>query len=137
VKQAVLAGERRPLWTDRRQRKEIPLVAREARQQPCAQERRLAGARGAEDHQQARRRGGFEAAQPVARLDDRRLAAEEDAGVDALERLQAAIGRALAIRLGRPGEEFRIEPSFLQAALQPPQALLGKDDVLFFMRAGR
>ena len=127
--QAGLAGDRGALGPDDRQRQEVAVVAREPRQQPGAQEGRLAGARRAEDHQEARRRGVAQAAQPVERLDDRRLAAEEDAGVLGLERAHAAIGRPVGIVLRRPREEARVEAGARQAELEPAQAGRREGDV--------
>ena len=137
VDQAVLAGQRRALGPDHRQGQELRIVAREPRHQPGAQERGLARARGAEDHQQSRRRAGPQAAQPIDGLDDRRVAAEEDAGVRRLQRLEAAIGRAIRIALRRPGEESWVEPRLLQPALQPQQAVLRVGDVPLLVRAGQ
>ena len=115
-------------------REELRVVAGEPGQQPGAQERGLARARGAEDHEQPRRRSRAQAAQPVDRLDDRRVAAEENAGIDGLERLQAAIGRPVRLRLGRPGEEVGSSPAFSSPRFSrrsPPW----EGDVLFLVRA--
>src|SRR5579863_3512643 len=79
----------------------------------------------------------MQAAKTVDRLDDRRVAAEEDAGVFRLERLQSTVRRAARLALGRPSEEFRIEPSLLQAALQAMQPIARKGDVPLFERAGQ
>ena len=87
----------------------MPVVASQPRQQAGAQKRRLAGAGRAEDHQQPRRRRLAQAAQPVERFEDRRVAAEEDAGVLGFERAQPAIRRTVRVAVGRPGEEARIE----------------------------
>ena len=81
-------------------------------------------------------RGGAQAAQPIDRFDDRPVATEEDASVLRLERLQAAVGRAVRLALRRPGEELRIEPRLLQSLLQADEAGLREGDVLLFMRAG-
>ena len=111
--QPVLAAERGVLRAHQRQRQEMALVAREPRQQTGAQERRFAGTRGAEDHQQTRRGAGLQAAQRVDRLDDGRVAAEEDAGILGFERLEAAIGRAvwLALAAARRKISDRAPPS--------------------------
>ena len=92
----------------------MPVVARQPRQQAGAQKRRLAGAGRAEDHQQSRRRRLAQAAQPVERFEDRRVAAEENAGVLGFQRAEPAIRRTLRIAVGRPGEETRIEPGLDQ-----------------------
>jgi hypothetical protein len=133
--QAVLAAQRRALGADKRQGQEVAVVAREPRPQPGAQERGFAGARGAEDHQQPRRRGSLQTAQSVHRLDDRGVAAEEDAGVRGFERFEAAIRRALAVAFRWPGEEFGVEPRFVEPTLQPPEAVAGEEDVLLLVRA--
>ncbi len=112
------------------------VVARQPRQQPRSQERRLARARRAEDDEQPRRHPGAQAAQPIGRLDDRRVAAEEDPCILRIERLQAAVGRAVRLTLRRPGEELRIEPRLLQPPLEANEAGLRQADVLFFVRAG-
>src|ERR1700733_11658226 len=63
--QAPFAGDRRRLRTDDRQGEEVGVVARQPRQKTCTQERRFAGARGAEDDEKARWRRLAQAAQPV------------------------------------------------------------------------
>ena len=81
-------------------------------------------------------RGGVlaQAAQPIERLDDRAIAAEEDAGILGFERAQAAIGRPVRIVRRRPGEILRIEPGLLQPVLEPLQALGRKGDVRLLVR---
>jgi hypothetical protein len=112
VDQAGLAGQRRAPGTNHGQGNELRIVAVEPRQQTRAQERRLARAGGAEDRHQSRRRSRSKSPQPVDGVDDRRVAAKENAGVVRLLRLQAAIGGAIRLLLRRPVKP-RVEPCLL------------------------
>ena len=76
-----------------RQRQEMPVVARQPRQQAGTHERRFAGARRAEDDQQSRRRRFAQTAQPVECFENRRVAAEENAGVLGFKGTQPPIRR--------------------------------------------
>jgi hypothetical protein len=64
----------------------VAVVALQPRQKTGAQEGGLAGARGAEDHEQSRGSRLPEATQLVEGSDDRAVALEEDAGVIGFER---------------------------------------------------
>jgi hypothetical protein len=107
-----------------RQRQEVAVVAGEARQQAGAQKGRLARTRGAEDDEKPRRWSPAQSAQPIEHLDDRRIAAEENAGVFAFERPQPTIRRPLGVARRRPGEKAGIEPGLGEPAAQPGETLL-------------
>jgi hypothetical protein len=126
-----LAGQRGALRPDDGERQEGAVVSGEAGQEPGAEERGLAGARGAKDHQEARRRGFGQAAEAVKRLDGRSLAAEEDAGVLGFERTHAAIGWPVGIVLRRPLEETRVEAGTGEAGLEALEARDREGDVRF------
>ena len=79
--------------TDRPQRQPLTVVASKTRPQPGAQERRLAGARGAENHEQARRLARRKPAQRVDAAHDISATSEEDGSILGLERFEPAIGR--------------------------------------------
>ena len=118
-------------------RNELRIVAVEPRQQTRAQKRRLARAGRAEDRHQSWRRSRSKSAQPVDGVDDRRVAAKENAGVVGLLRFQAAIGGAIRFPLRRPGEKPRVEPCLLQPALQPHEPRLGIADMPLLIGAWR
>ena len=137
VDEAGLAGQRRALGTDDRQGNELRVVALEPRQEAGAQERRLARARGAEDRHQSRRRSRPQAAKPVDGLDDRRVAAEENAGVRRLLRFQAAVGRRDPVR--PPAARQRIlasSPAFSSPRFSRRRPDSGIADVPLLIRAG-
>ncbi len=111
------------------------VVALEPRQQARSQKRGLAGARRAQNDQQSWRRRFSQAAHPVARDDDRRLAPKKNSGVGFFQRAQSAIRRATGLVGGRPGEELGIEARLVEPILEAAQPLLRKRYVFLFVRA--
>ncbi len=79
---------------------------------------------------------GAQAAQCVGECDDRRIAAEEDPGIDAIERLETTVGSAIRLVFRRPGEEFRVEAGLFEPAFEAPQAFARESDMLLFVRIG-
>ena len=112
----VLAGDRRALGPDDRQRQPRQVVALEARPQARAQEGRLARSRRAEDDEHARDAGAREPADLVEPAHDLRVAAEEDRGVLLLEIGKSGIGPAACLE----GEARRVEAGALQPLLEAP-----------------
>ena len=115
----VLAGDRRALGPDDRQRQPRPVVALEARPQARAQEGRLARSRRAEDDEHARDAGAREPADLVEPAHDLRVAAEKDRRVLLLEIGESGIGPAA----GLEGEGRRVEAGALQPLLEAPVGL--------------
>ena len=97
-----------------------PSSRSEPRPKPGAQERRFAGARGAENDEQARRPACREAAQRIDAARDIGAASEEDGGILRLERFEPAIGRAPAerpVRVRLQLEGLGADADLLEAAL--------------------
>ena len=55
-------------------------------------------------------------------LDDGRIAAEENAGIDFLERSQAGVRCAAGIVLRRPNKKSLVDPGLFQPSLELPKA---------------
>ena len=72
---------------------EVPLVARQPRQQAGTQERRLAGPGRSENDEQALIASSAHAAEAVEPLEDLNLAAEENRRIIEIERLEPTIRR--------------------------------------------
>ena len=102
--EAVRAGQNAKCRPQDGERREIR-VARQARPQACAQERRFAGPRSRLDDEQARRAPFAQGAQLGDAGHDVRLAAEEDAGIVLCKGQEAWIRSGFA--LWRPGETAR------------------------------
>ena len=95
----------------------MAIVARQPWQQTRPQERRLSGARCAEDDEQPGRRRLPQTPQPVECIDDSSLATEENAGVIGVKWQEPSIGGAVRIVRGRPSKELGVE-----AGLNQPDA---------------
>src|SRR5580704_16627856 len=91
----------------------MPVVALQPREQARAQKRRLSCAGRPKDDKKTRSRAA-QTTQGVERLNDRRIATKEYAGVLSFKGPQSAIWGTVRIVFWRPGEILRIEPSLLQ-----------------------
>ncbi len=127
--QSRLAAQHGALRTHHRRHQEVAVVPRETRDQPGAQERRLAGAGCPKDHHETWRRRFAQPAQPVQRFDHRTVAAEKDASVLGFQRAQSAVRRAVGIVGRRPGEVLGVKAGLLQPSLEPRQAFGRKGDM--------
>ena len=100
----------------------MPVVPGQARQQPGAHERGLAGPGGAQDHQQILHTLIAQAAQAVQPPDDGGLPAKEHGGVFRLQRLEASVGCPLGVLARRPFKTGGVQAGLLQAAPQRGEA---------------
>ena len=113
---------------DRPQRQPLAVVAAQARPQAGAQERRLASARRAEHHEEARGLARGEPAQRIDAAHDIGIAAEKDRRILRLQRLEPTIDGApaeWAARVGGKLERLRPDAGLLQPAFQARQRRLG------------
>ena len=115
LREAELAGHRRALRPDHGQRQPASIVPLEARPQPGAQERRLAGARRAQDDQHPFDAGAGETAHLVEAAHDLRVPSEEQRGVLLLQKCKPGVRPASGLQ----GEARRIETGALEALLEP------------------
>ena len=110
-----LAGHRRALRPDYRQRQPVSVVSLEPRPQSRAQEGRLARARRAQDDQHPFDAGANQTAHLVEAAHDLRVTSEEEGRVFLLQKCEPGVGPASRLQ----EETRRIEPGAFQAFLEP------------------